>query len=98
MIPNAADPAPMGSRRDGGRYRFGRAVQWLAMSPRFGRIAPHFIPQIDRFLHRISGGRIMLNDILMPGVLLTTTGAVSGLPRETPLLAIPLDGDLYVVG
>jgi len=78
--------------------RFGRAVQWLAMSPRFGRIAPHFIPQIDRFLHRISGGRIMLNDILMPGVLLTTTGAVSGLPRETPILAIPLDGDLYVVG
>jgi len=78
--------------------RFGRAVQWLAMSPRFARLAPRFIPQTDRFLHRISGGRIMLNDALMPGVLLTTTGARSGLPRETPLLAIPLDGDLYVVG
>jgi deazaflavin-dependent oxidoreductase (nitroreductase family) len=61
-------------------------------------MAPHFIPQTDRYLHRISGGRIMLNDLLMPGVLLTTSGTRSGLARETPLLAIPLDGDLYVVG
>ena len=77
----------------------GRAAQRLAAASWFARLAPHFVPQVDRFLHKASGGRFMLTDLLMPGVVLTTTGSRSGTsPRATPLLGVPLDGDLYVVG
>lgn len=81
--------------RDG---RLGRAVQRVAGSRAFSAVGPTVVPPIDRALHRVSGGRIMMSRMMLPCAVVTTTGARSGLPRETPLAAVPFDGALYVVG
>ena len=54
---------------------------------------------MDRFVGRVSHGRItMLGVVGLPSLILTTTGRRSGLPRSQPLLYTP-DGDgLVVVG
>lgn len=76
----------------------GRAVQKVAGSPLFSKVAPPIITPLDRFLHRISGGRVMLSRGLVPILVLTTTGARSGQARTVPLACFP-DGDgFYLVG
>jgi len=56
------------------------------------------MPGLDRTALRLSGGRFTVTSAFVraPIVLLTTTGAKSGLPRTVPLLAFP-DGDKVVV-
>lgn len=78
--------------------RTGRAVQAMAGSRWFARVGPRLVPPFDRFLHRISGGRFLMSQLMLPCAVLTTTGRRSGLARSTPLASVPLDGDLYVVG
>jgi deazaflavin-dependent oxidoreductase (nitroreductase family) len=71
----------------------------LASAPWFARIGPRVVPPLDRVLHRVSGGRILLPQIILPSMVLTTTGARSGLPRRTPLICMPEpDGSFVVVG
>lgn len=70
----------------------------MAASRLFARIGPTIVPPIDRAVHRLSGGRLLLSRGMLPCAVVTTTGRRSGQPRETPLAAVPLDGDLYVVG
>jgi deazaflavin-dependent oxidoreductase (nitroreductase family) len=72
-------------------------VQHMAASDAVARIAPPIVVPLDRFLHRISGGRILLSRPAVPSILLTTTGARSGRPRSSPLAAVPLDGVHHVV-
>jgi deazaflavin-dependent oxidoreductase (nitroreductase family) len=71
--------------------------QRLAATRGFARIAPRIVPPLDRFTNRISGGRTLLGDRLMPHLLLTTTGAKSGLPRRTPLACFPESRDTFLV-
>lgn len=54
----------------------------------------------DKVLFKLSGGRLTIPTLLagLPVVMLTTTGAKSGTARTMPLLAIPNDGDLAVIG
>jgi F420H(2)-dependent quinone reductase len=52
-------------------------------------------PTIDRFLLRVSDGRVGITTI-MPTLILTTLGAKSGLPRTTPLIYLP-DGNRIVL-
>ncbi len=79
------------SRRD-------RVVQAIAGSDLFAKVGPTLVPPLDRFLSRISGGRIVLSRRMVPSVMLHAVGARSGKPRDTPLAALP-DGDaFYVVG
>jgi deazaflavin-dependent oxidoreductase (nitroreductase family) len=76
----------------------GRAVQRVAGSAAFAKVAPPVVPRLDRLLHKVTGGRVVLSDALVPSLVLTTTGATSGRPRPVPLACLP-DGDaLYVVG
>lgn len=76
-----------------------RGVQWLFGTPvgRWGgaRLAHHF----DKVVLRLSGGQQTLAGLLagIPMVMLTTTGAKSGLARTTPLLATPDGGRLIVI-
>ncbi|MFF9559918.1 nitroreductase family deazaflavin-dependent oxidoreductase [Streptomyces albus] len=79
------------ARRDGGVARSnGRAaVQRISSTRTFARVAPHVIPVLDRAVHRLSGGRTMLSTRMLPGVVLTSTGARSGEPRRTPLACMP---------
>ena len=74
-----------------------RTVQKVAASDGFARFAPTVIPPLDRAVSKLTRGRVMLSQWMVPPIVLTTTGARSGEPRRTPLATIPLDGDLYVV-
>ena len=70
----------------------------MAANPRFAKVAPSIVPKLDRFLSKVSGGRIMSSSAIVPSIVLVTTGARSGKQRETPLATIPLHGGFYVVG
>ena len=48
--------------------------------------------------NRVFGGRVLMSSMMLPCAIVTTTGRKSGLPRESPLATVPLDGCLYVVG
>jgi deazaflavin-dependent oxidoreductase (nitroreductase family) len=71
-------------------------VERVGGSKPFLRIAPKIVPPIDRFVHRVSGGRMTMTQLYLPTILLTTTGRKSGEPRTAPLAAFP-DGDRWIV-
>ena len=55
----------------------------------FRVLAPSVLPPIERVLHRLSGGRVQLSALLVPSLVLHSTGARSGLPRESALMYTP---------
>ena len=56
-------------------------------------------PRVDRFLGRVTGGRVfLLTGTGLPTLLLTTTGRKSGRPRTVPLLYARHGDALLVVG
>ncbi|MDT0388418.1 nitroreductase family deazaflavin-dependent oxidoreductase [Streptomyces dubilierae] len=69
-----------------------RFVQKVSAAPGFARVAPYVFPALDRAVHRLTRGKVLLSAQLLPGVVLTSTGARSGLPRRTPLACMPEDG------
>ncbi|MET9862493.1 nitroreductase/quinone reductase family protein [Streptomyces smyrnaeus] len=77
-----------------------KLVQKTSSTRAFARIAPHVVPVLDRAVHRLSGGRTMLSTQLLPGVVLTSTGARSGQRRRTPLACMPEEerGSWLLVG
>ncbi|MFL5995992.1 MAG: nitroreductase family deazaflavin-dependent oxidoreductase [Streptomyces sp.] len=68
-----------------------RVVQRVSSTRGFARVAPHVIPALDRAVHRITRGKFLLSAQMLPGVVLTSTGARSGLTRRTPLACMPED-------
>ena len=78
--------------------RFGRAVQRISSSRHFAPVASRVLPPVDRTLTKLTRGRFVLTSLLMPSLVLTHTGAKTGLPRVTPLACMPDgDGAWYVV-
>jgi deazaflavin-dependent oxidoreductase (nitroreductase family) len=77
---------------------FQNLIERAAASDILARFAPSFVPELDRMLHRLSGGRVMITRAAVPSILLTTTGARSGQRHSTPLAMFTLDGVFYVVG
>ncbi|MFI9261073.1 nitroreductase family deazaflavin-dependent oxidoreductase [Streptomyces sioyaensis] len=76
-----------------------RLLQRISATRAFARIAPHVIPGLDRAVHRLTRGKVLLSARMLPGVILTATGARSGQPRRTPLACLPQkDGSWIVVG
>jgi deazaflavin-dependent oxidoreductase (nitroreductase family) len=69
-----------------------RAVQKVSSTRAFAKVAPHVIPALDRAVHRLTRGKVLLSAQLLPGVILTATGARSGRPRRTPLACMPEEG------
>ncbi|MGW9176852.1 nitroreductase family deazaflavin-dependent oxidoreductase [Streptomyces decoyicus] len=69
-----------------------RLIQRVSATRTFARIAPHFIPALDRAVHRLTRGKVLLSARMLPGVILTATGARSGQPRRTPLACLPEEG------
>jgi F420H(2)-dependent quinone reductase len=58
----------------------------------------HVVSPMDRLVVRLSGGRIPPpTSLLVPTLLLTTSGRRSGIERVTPLIYVRA-GDSYVVG
>lgn len=69
-----------------------RVVQKVSSTRGFAKIAPHVIPALDRAVHRLTRGKVLLSAQMLPGVVLTSTGARSGQRRRTPLACMPEDG------
>jgi deazaflavin-dependent oxidoreductase (nitroreductase family) len=56
--------------------------------------------RLDRPLYRWSDGRLTIPQVVtgLSVIMLTTTGAKSGLPRTMPIAGIPLGDDIAVMG
>ena len=79
--------------------RVGRVVQQVAGSAAFAKVAPHVIPHVDRIVHRLTGGRVLMSQALLPSLVLVTVGHKSGEERRVPLATMPReDGSFLVVG
>jgi len=70
-----------------------RVVQKVSSTRGFAKVAPHVIPALDRAVHRLTRGKVLLSAQMLPGVILTATGARSGRPRRTPLACMPEESD-----
>ncbi|MFD9380515.1 nitroreductase family deazaflavin-dependent oxidoreductase [Streptomyces sp. NPDC059999] len=70
-----------------------RLMQKVSSTMLFAKIAPHVIPAMDKAVHRLTRGKVILSAQMLPGVILTAKGARSGLPRTTPLACMPEDDD-----
>ena len=69
---------------------FHRFVHRMASTKPGSAVLSRILPRWDRMVYKISGGRTTLSSILagIPVVVLTTTGAKSGLPHTTPILSL----------
>jgi deazaflavin-dependent oxidoreductase (nitroreductase family) len=69
------------------------------MRTRFARrlFLPYIAPA-QLWLYRRTGGRFQLSALLVPSLVLVTTGAKSGLRRETPLMCLPRPDGSFLVG
>jgi len=77
----------------------GKRVQRIAATRTFARVAPKVVPPVDRTLHRLTRGRVLMSRAMVPTLVLTVTGAKSGAPRTVPLATLPeRDGSFLVVG
>jgi len=56
------------------------------------------LPPAERFVAAITRGRVQLSSALVPSLTIRTTGAKSGLQRETVLMCMPDGKDFVVVG
>ena len=79
--------------------RLGRVVQRAAQTSAFEPVALKVAPVLDKLISRLTRGRWTMTSLIVPTLVLTTTGAKTGQPRTTPLACMP-DGDdaFYVVG
>ncbi|MEU2199318.1 nitroreductase family deazaflavin-dependent oxidoreductase [Isoptericola sp. NPDC019482] len=65
----------------------------------FRAVAPMILPPVERGLARLTRGRFQLSAVLVPSLVLHTTGARSGEPRDTYLMYTPVGrGRLVVAG
>ena len=75
-----------------------RLVQKVSSTRGFAKVAPHVVPKLDKAVHRLTRGKYLLSAQMLPGVILTSTGARSGLPRRTPLACMPEEGGWLLIG
>ncbi|MEU6366283.1 nitroreductase/quinone reductase family protein [Streptomyces sp. NPDC046931] len=74
-----------------------RIVQKVSSARAFAKVAPHVVPALDRAVHRMTRGKVLLSARMLPGVILTCTGARSGLERRTPLACMPERGGSWIL-
>jgi deazaflavin-dependent oxidoreductase (nitroreductase family) len=77
-----------------------RAVQAIGSSKPGAWTFARLLPPVDRLLERATHGRWSAPGLLagLPVIMVTTTGRRSRRPRTTPLIAVPVDGDLTLLG
>ncbi len=72
--------------------------QWFTGTDWFLRVGPRVMPKFDRVLRPLARSKLLGGGPL-PTLVLTSTGARTGLPRSIPLACRPEpDGALLVVG
>ncbi|MGF1666555.1 MAG: nitroreductase family deazaflavin-dependent oxidoreductase [Acidimicrobiia bacterium] len=77
-----------------------RALQQVAASRPGAWVLSRMLHHLDQRLMRLSKGRLSAPGSVtgLPTVLLTTTGARSGLPRFSPLVGLPHGEDVVLLG
>jgi deazaflavin-dependent oxidoreductase (nitroreductase family) len=80
------------------KLRLAAFFSWLMRTPLARRLfLPHMAP-VQMWVYRRTGGRFQLSALLLPSLVLVTTGAKSGLRRETPLMCFPRADGSFLVG
>ncbi|MEU4503260.1 nitroreductase/quinone reductase family protein [Streptomyces sp. NPDC024089] len=69
-----------------------RLVQKVSSTRAFAKVAPYVVPVMDRTVHRLTRGKVLLSARMLPGLILTVPGARSGRLRTTPLACMPEKG------
>ncbi|HEV7742765.1 MAG TPA: nitroreductase family deazaflavin-dependent oxidoreductase [Pseudolysinimonas sp.] len=77
---------------------FRPAVAWFSRTPFFRRIGPGVMPSLERGWSVVSRGRMPLSGLGVPSLVLHTTGAKSGLPRDTELMYCPDGPEMLITG
>ncbi|MDR7383194.1 nitroreductase family deazaflavin-dependent oxidoreductase [Promicromonospora iranensis] len=65
------------------------AVAPLTRTRVFRTVGPKVLPPVERLLDRLSGGKLQFSALLVPSLVLHSTGARSGEPRDTYLMYTP---------
>jgi deazaflavin-dependent oxidoreductase (nitroreductase family) len=75
-----------------------RAVRGFAGTRPGAWLFARVLHRLDRHAYRLTGGRRTVTGVLagLPVVMLTTTGARSGLARTVPVLGFPVAGTIVV--
>jgi deazaflavin-dependent oxidoreductase (nitroreductase family) len=77
---------------------FNRLIMQIARTAPMAWLLAMTAPPIDRLVTQATGGRATATSLLvgLPVIMLTTTGAKSGQPRQAPLLA-GVDGERLIL-
>jgi len=75
-----------------------RAVSRFSRTRLFRRIGPTIMPPLERMTSALTGGKHPLSGFLVPSLVLHTTGAKSGLQRDTELMYVPEGEGMLVTG
>ena len=78
-------------------YSLRVGVAWFSRTRFFRRVGPTVMPPLERATAFVSRGRVQLSGLLVPSLVLRTTGAKSGLERETALMYCPEPGGRMLV-
>ena len=79
-------------------HRAVRAFTAAVMRSPARHVLRPLITPLDRALFRASGGRLKLSAPMIPSLMLFSTGAKTGLRRETPLMCFPQDDGSWYIG
>ncbi|HVL80214.1 MAG TPA: nitroreductase family deazaflavin-dependent oxidoreductase [Actinomycetota bacterium] len=63
----------------------------------FANLMKRIAPPLDRLLHRLTGGRVHVADLLVPTLMLEHVGRRSGQRYRTPLLYVSVRGGGWAV-
>jgi deazaflavin-dependent oxidoreductase (nitroreductase family) len=73
------------------------AVEAMATTGWFRRWGPRIVPGLDRTVHRVTGGHLLMSQAMIDCLVLTTTGRQTGLPRSVPLACLRDDDGSFLV-
>ena len=77
-----------------------RVPQRVAASGPGAWVFQRTLHPIDKALYRLTKGRVTVPGLMagLPVIMVTTTGAKTGKDRTMPLVGIPMDDDIAVIG
>ncbi len=77
-----------------------RTVQRIVATPPAAWALSKVLHPMDKAFFKVSKGGMTLASLVagLPVIMVTTTGAKSGLPRRTPLVGVPVEEHLAVIG
>ncbi len=73
-------------------------VAWVSRTRVFRATGPRIMPPFERMMTRLTHGRVQASGLLVPSLVLHTTGAKTGESRDTTLMYCPDGDDMLVTG